>query len=181
MRNGLTFVLSVIYLAALFWIIVFKLSVPFHYSGNMKGFNLIPFSAPLRLNGKVDFGEMILNAFIFIPLGIYSGVLFKSWVTGKKILLFCLISLLCELLQFAYGLGAFDITDIINNTLGGIIGLLIYKSIGKLFRNNVKTQQFINIIAAIGTVLMISLLLFLKINHLWIFRMNAIHRTISSS
>ena len=181
MTNRLTYVLSIIYLIALFWIIVFKLSVPLHYAGSMKGFNLVPFSAPLRLNGKIDYGEMILNIFVFVPLGIYVGILFRRWIVGKKIFLFFLISLLCEALQFIYGIGAFDITDIINNTLGGIIGLMIYKTIEKIFRNNVKAQQFINIMATIGTVLVVSLLLFLRMHNLWIFRMNTIHRTIASN
>ena len=59
------------------------------------------------------------------------------------------------------GVGASDITDIINNTLGGIIGLMIYKGIEKVFKNSVKAQKFINIIATIGTILMILLLLLL--------------------
>ena len=71
-----------------------------------------------------------------------------------------------EGLQFILRVGAFDITDIINNTLGGIIGLLIFEAIEKLFNNRVKSQKFITIIAAIGTLLMISLLLLLKLNML---------------
>jgi glycopeptide antibiotics resistance protein len=62
--------------------------------------------------------------------------------------------------------GAFDITDIINNTLGGIIGFLIFKAIEKVFNNIVKAQKFINITAAIGTVLMILLLFLLKMDML---------------
>jgi glycopeptide antibiotics resistance protein len=37
--------------------------------------------------------------------------------------------------------GAFDITDTITNTLGGIIGLMIFKAIGKVFNNSVKAQN----------------------------------------
>jgi glycopeptide antibiotics resistance protein len=62
--------------------------------------------------------------------------------------------------------GAFDITDTITNTLGGIIGLLIFKAIEKVFKNSVKAQKFINITAAIGTVFMILMLLLLKMNML---------------
>lgn len=128
--------------------------------------NFIPFSKPLILNGKVDFGEMILNAVIFVPSGIYAGVLFKRWAFGKNIFLFFSISLLCEGLQFILRIGAFDITDIITNTLGGIIGLIIFRAIEKAFKNTIRAQYFINIIAVIGTVLMISLLLLLKLNML---------------
>ena len=71
-----------------------------------------------------------------------------------------------EGLQFILRVGAFDITDIITNILGGIIGLLIFQAIEKLFNNSVKSRKFITIIAAIATVLMISLLLLLKLNML---------------
>jgi glycopeptide antibiotics resistance protein len=81
--NKLINVLFVIYLIALFWIIVLKFNVPFSYMGNMRRINLIPFSEPLILNGKLDFGEIILNVFIYVPLGIYAGILFKRWFIGK--------------------------------------------------------------------------------------------------
>jgi glycopeptide antibiotics resistance protein len=163
--SRLTTVLFIIYLIALSWILLFKLGVQFSYMGNRR-INLIPFSEPLILNGKIDVGEIILNAVIFVPLGIYAGILFERWIFGKKLFFFFLISLIVEGLQFILAVGAFDITDIITNTLGGIIGLMIFKAIEKVFNNSVKAQKFINIIAAIGTVLMILLLLLLKMDML---------------
>lgn len=166
--NKLTTLLFVVYLIVLFWILLFKLGVHFSYMENTRSINLIPFSEPVILNGKVDLSEMIMNVLIFVPLGIYAGTLFKRWITGQKILLFFLISLIIEGFQFILAVGAFDITDIINNTLGGIIGLMIYIGIEKVFRNGVKAQKFINIIATIGTVSMILFLFLLKTNKLWI-------------
>ena len=169
--NKLTNVLFIIYLIALFWIIVFKFNLPFSHMGTMRSINLIPFSESLILNGKLAFSELIMNVVIFVPLGIYVGVIFKRWTILKKLFLPFLISLVCEVLQFIFGIGASDITDIITNTLGGIIGLIIYKGLEKVFKNSIKTQKFINTIAIIGTLLMILLLLLLRINNLWIFRM----------
>ena len=163
--NKLTTVLFIIYLVALLWILVLKLGVRFSYMAN-RSVNLIPFREPLILNGKIDFGEMILNVIIFVPLGIYAGILFKKWIFGKKVLLFFSISLMIESLQFILKAGAFDITDIINNTFGGIIGFMIFKAIEMVFKNSVTAQKFINIIATIGTILMILLLLLLKLNML---------------
>jgi len=163
--NKLTNVLFIIYSVSLLWILVFKLGVKFSYMGT-RSVNLIPFSEPLIIHGKIDLGEMILNTVIFIPLGIYAGILFARWVFGKKVFLFFLISLMIEGLQFILRVGAFDITDIITNTLGAIIGLMIFIAIEKVFKNNFKAQKFINIIAAIGTVLMTLLLLLLKLNML---------------
>ena len=156
--NKLTNVLFIIYLIALFWILLFKLGVRFSYM-EKRNVNLIPF-------GKIDVAEIILNVVIFVPLGIYAGVLFKRWGFVKKLFFFFLISLMFEGLQFIFKIGAFDITDIITNILGGIIGSLIFEAIEKLFNNSVKSQKFITIIAAIGTALMISLLLLLKLNML---------------
>jgi len=164
--NKLTKVLFVIYLIAVLWIIVFKFNAPFSKLGYMRSINLIPFNESLIINGKLDFREIVMNVVIFMPLGIYSGILFRKWTTGKKIFLFFLISLICEVFQFILGVGASDITDILNNTLGGIIGLLIYKGIEKISKNSNKAQKFINIIATIGTTLMISLLAVLVIYNL---------------
>lgn len=113
---------------------------------------------------------MIMNVVIFIPLGVYAGILFKRWSIWRRIILFFLISLVCEVSQYILNIGASDITDIINNTLGGIIGLIIYKIIEKLLKNGVKVEKVINIIASIGTILMILFLSLLKINNIWLFR-----------
>ena len=135
--------------------------------------NLVPFNEVLASTGRIDVSQVILNIVIFIPLGIYAGVLFERWNFGRKLFFFFLISLIVEALQFILAVGAFDITDIITNTSGGIIGLMIFKAIEKVFNNSVKAQKFINIIAIIGSVLMISMFLFLKIYKLLIFRMDS--------
>lgn len=171
--NKLTNALFIIYLIALFWIIVFKFNIQLPPLRNMRSINLIPFSEPLILNGKVAFGEIIMNVVIFVPLGLYAGILFKRWITRKKLFLFFLISLICEVFQYIINIGASDITDIINNTLGGLIGLMIYKGIEKALKNSVKAQKFINIIALTGTILVILFLFLLKINKLWMFRMES--------
>lgn len=161
----LTVVLFVIYMIVLSWILLFKLGIRFSYMAK-RSVNLIPFSKPVILNGKADIGEIILNVVIFMPLGMYAGVLFKRWTFGKKLFFFFLMSFLIEGLQFIFRVGAFDITDIITNFLGGILGLLVFEAIEKLFSNPVRSQKFINIISAIGTILIVSLLLLLKLNML---------------
>lgn len=159
----ITIVLFVIYLIVLSWILLFKLGVRFSYMEERQ-VNLIPFRDALVLNRKIDFGEIIMNVIIFLPLGIYAGLLFKRWDFGKNIFFFFLISLLVEGLQFILRVGAFDITDTITNTLGGTIGLLIFKAIEKVIKNSVRVQKLINIMATIGTVLLILMLLMLKMN-----------------
>jgi glycopeptide antibiotics resistance protein len=158
--NRLTTVLFIIYLIAIWWILLFKLGVRFSYM-EKRSVNLIPFNEPVILSS-----ENILNIMIFTPLGVYAGILFERWIFGKKLFFAFLISLIVEALQFILAVGAFDITDIITNTLGGIIGLLLFNAIEKRFNTRVKAQKFINITAAIGTALMILLLVLLKMNML---------------
>ena len=156
--NRLTLVLFIIYLVALYWILLLKLGVQFTYMKERRA-NLVPFSET-----AIFCGENILNVMIFIPLGIYAGVLFERWVFDKKFLLFFSLSFLVEGLQYVLRLGAFDITDIITNTSGALVGLIIYHAIIKAFSNVIKAQKFINKIAATGTILLIILLVLLKMN-----------------
>src|SRR5881398_2542352 len=104
--NRLTTVLFTIYLIAICWILLFKLGVQFSYMGNRR-ISLIPFKEPLFLNGRIDVSEVILNIVIFVPLGIYAGILFKRWNIGKKLFFFFLASLIVEGLQFILAIGAF--------------------------------------------------------------------------
>lgn len=169
LANKLTALLLIIYSVVLFWIIVLKLNISFSYKGT-QNVNLIPFREPLLYNGRIDYNEIFLNILIFVPLGLYVGILFKKLSHAQKIFSFFMVSLLCEVCQFILKIGAFDITDIINNTLGGIIGLVLFQGLTKFFGNAQKAQKLVNIIATIGTIVIVSTLLYLKINRLLMFR-----------
>jgi glycopeptide antibiotics resistance protein len=127
--------------------------------------NLIPFSQAIS-SGNFDFGETIMNVVIFVPLGIYAGVLFRKWTFWKNILFFLVVTLIIEAVQFFFRVGAFDTTDTISNTLGGMIGLMIFKGIEIMFKEPLKAQKSINIVASVGTFLMILFLFLLKTNNL---------------
>ena len=158
----LTTTLFIIYLIALCWILVLKLGVQFSYM-EQRRVNLNPF---VKSGGNINISEIILNVLIFVPLGIYAAIIFERWSFGKKVLFVFSMSLIVEAVQFILAVGALDITDIITNTIGGIIGLLIFKAIEKGFNNSVKAQKFVNLVAAIGTASMILLLLLLKLDML---------------
>lgn len=144
----------------MFWILLFKLSVHFSYMENRR-VNLIPFNEHIILTA-----ENILNVVIFIPLGIYTGILFDRKIFRKKLLFVFSLSLLVEALQYILRVGAFDVTDIITNTAGGMIGFIMFKAVEKVVNDNVRAQKIINIIAATATVLIVLLLVLLKMNML---------------
>lgn len=58
-----------------------------------------------------------------------------------------------------FAIGASDITDIISNSLGGIIGIAIAVSISKVLRKG--WIKFINIISFIGAVILTVLIVIL--------------------
>ena len=171
LTSQVTTALLIIYLLITFWIIVLKMNVPMTYKADAKIINLIPYQASTILNGSVSYVEILLNVVIFIPFGLYANPLFRSSSFLQKVGLFFFFSLLFELTQYFLGIGALDSTDILNNTLGGVIGLWIYRGIEKIFSDRLKTQNLVNIVGSIGTAFMLAFLLYLKINHLWIFRM----------
>ena len=154
----LTSVLFVIYLIVLTWIIVFKMSLDLHLFQDMnhRSINLIPFAGSLIVNGKVELSEIILNIVVFIPAGVYMGMLFREKGFLRKIIPIFIVSLLYEVLQYIFAIGASDITDLIGNTLGGAIGIVLYDILQRLLGE--RTIKILNIFAVIGTVLVIGFL-----------------------
>ena len=68
-----------------------------------------------------------------------------------------------EVFQYILSIGRSDITDLITNTCGGLLGIAIYSILVKLFRSRRRTNKFITIIASIVTVLVIGVLAVLLI------------------
>ena len=70
------------------------------------------------------------NIAIFIPFGLLLPIVQKD--KSKKIILYGLItSALIEIIQYVFALGSSDIDDLMLNTLGTVIGYLLYKIIHK--------------------------------------------------
>ena len=151
-RIFLLHLLFVFYLAALTWIILFKMAVSFDtIDHGIRSLNLIPFKGAMITNGRINFSEMIDNILVFCPFGIYIGVLYRRWNLSEKVLSFFSVSLIYEVLQYVLAIGRSDITDVIMNTVGGIVGLLIYSLLNKICRNERMTEIVVFICAAFGS------------------------------
>lgn len=155
-QKKLTSVLFVIYIIVLSWIILFKMQFSISNMPQLRSLNLIPFAGSVIINGKMDFDEIFNNVLIFIPFGLYMGMLKGNWPFWKKIIPVILTSFALELIQFIFAIGASDITDLIGNSLGGVIGCLIFMGFYKLLKD--KTNKVLNILASIGTIGIIALL-----------------------
>jgi glycopeptide antibiotics resistance protein len=158
--NSLFILGLVFYIGFVLWNIPFKYVSPLDLFSSDRYFsrtlNLIPFNEVFKGNfNKLDiFGNMIL----FIPLGIYINILIKDIKVFKSICIMIIISFIFECSQFIFGIGASDITDIITNTMGGIIGICIYMVIKMIFRDNTRVKNFI-IICSMGVMLPVTTLL----------------------
>lgn len=122
----LTQILFVVYFIVLSWIILFKmeLDISLLCKMNLRSVNLIPFAGSLLVNGRVDVSEIILNIVAFIPFGVYISMLDRRQNILIKALPIAGVSLLYEIIQYVFRIGASDITDLLGNTLGGILGIL---------------------------------------------------------
>lgn len=151
-RIILLHLLFIFYLAALTWIILFKMATSYDtIDHGIRSLNLIPFKGAMIINGKINFSEMIDNILVFCPFGIYIGVLYRRWNLYEKVLAFFSVSLIYEILQYIFAIGRSDITDVIINTAGGIVGLIIYSLLNKICRNERITEIVILVCATFGS------------------------------
>lgn len=154
--------LMAVYLLLLTWIIIFKLQISPGSLPHIRNINLIPFEASVIVNGKTDFDEIINNALVFVPFGVFMGMLWEEKFFIRRIIPVFLTSLLFETVQYVFGIGASDITDLLMNTLGGVTGLGCYALLSIIWKG--KTNKILNCICLAGLILVllfIGLVLFM--------------------
>ena len=147
-----------LYIFTLLWLVLFKLSfdlpsVLLDYQS--RSLNLIPFLGFSRGNGK----EIIENFIIFIPFGLLLSVDLKRLSFWRKLAIMFIVSLAVETLQFVFAIGTTDITDVITNTFGGFIGLVLYDVCHKYVDED-KLDRFIVVAAASVLILLLLLRIF---------------------
>ncbi|MBO7398560.1 MAG: VanZ family protein [Clostridia bacterium] len=149
-------ILLAVYSAALTWIILFKMAVRLDDVGfgTVRAWNLIPF----RYSEETSFHltEVLENVIAFVPLGVY--LLMLKTGAWKAILIGAAASVTLEVLQFALGIGAADVTDVITNTAGTAIGVGIYLLLTHIFKYREKLDKTLVIVCGAATVVMIVLI-----------------------
>ena len=155
----ITLGLLIFYLIVLAWIIVFKLQFSARDLPQIRNINLIPFDQSAIVNGKIDTSEIILNVLAFIPYGLFINILWEEKSILKQVTLILGTSFIFELLQFIFAVGASDVTDIISNSSGGVIGIIISIMMEKLLRENrIKWINTISTVCALVLTALITLL-----------------------
>ena len=150
-QNVFIIILFTVYMLLLIGVIIFKL--PFYspeFSDGIRAVNLIPLQGSFDESGAIDWREITQNILIFVPLGIYISMLKGSWPFVRKALPIIGLSLVFETVQFIFAMGRSDITDLIGNTFGGLIGISVYALLLKIFKN--RTVKIVTILALLATV-----------------------------
>lgn len=136
-RKLFAITLFFVYAIFLLWVILFKMMPPnigMERLGGIRAISWIPFD--FDTNPSHHFLEVMFNFLVFIPFGlILKQANIKWW---KVILIGFSYSLFCEVTQYILMIGVTDVTDLITNTMGAVLGVLIFIAIRKhrLIKNN---------------------------------------------
>ncbi|GMK41420.1 membrane protein, VanZ family [Paenibacillus sp. CCS19] len=122
----------------------------------VRSINLIPFrSISEFLSGssanlaRFAFGNVVGNILIFIPIGVYLSVLKSNKRVLTNLSMILVMTLLVEIIQGLAGIGTADIDDILLNSLGGWIGILVYKLLLFTLREEKKVHTVITVLSVI--------------------------------
>jgi len=135
--------LFIIYIIMLFKIILFKGITIAKLFGNyqkLRSINVIPFKTMVdyfTVNKGIGFLRAVSNVFgnliVFIPLGYFLPTINKRFSKFKYLIITVIsFSLFFEVMQYILGIGSSDVDDLILNTIGGIIGYILYRALHKL-------------------------------------------------
>ena len=74
-HKRVTSILFIVYFLLLTWIIVFKMELSMSNLVAERSINFIPFKESAIVNGRISFSEIINNAIVFIPVGVFTAML----------------------------------------------------------------------------------------------------------
>lgn len=138
----------VVYLLLLGWIVLFKLEFPW-IGGVDRVIKLVPF-APSEGAGASRPAEVLANLVLFVPFGVYLGLLAPAWRWWHAAVVLAAASLALETTQFLLAIGSSDITDVLVNTAGGLAGFGLLSLATR--RRSVGARSALARLCVIGTV-----------------------------
>ncbi|MGO4549301.1 VanZ family protein [Paenibacillus sp. 2TAB23] len=105
------------------------------YFGEGYSYNLVPFYTIKKyiiyhdhFNFDTWFKNLFGNIILFIPIGVFLPLLNRRYSSGIALAAASIVIITAvELMQMLMRVGSFDIDDIILNTFGALLGLLVTK------------------------------------------------------
>lgn len=140
-QRNLSYFVFGIYLVLLVWLVLFKFALRAEDIAHMRGVNLIPFYYDTEVNARVHGKEVFFNILIFVPLGVYLSIFFPDRRFLWTALPGFLLSLFFEVTQYVFAIGATDITDLIGNTAGTLLGVGLCALFRRILKSPAKKCQ----------------------------------------
>ena len=144
------------YLFLLTWLVLFKFAFTIEEIPHLRQLNLIPFHYETSVKPIMHIKEVVYNILVFVPAGVYFTAFFGERKWWEGIGASFLISLSFEIIQWIFSIGVSDITDLLGNTLGGVLGTLLFVLFGKILSK--KRMRVINVVGAAVEIVGIALL-----------------------
>lgn len=86
------------------------------------------YRSALALGTPEQILQLVMNVVLYIPLGLFLPCCFRLFERVRYTVLTAFLCSLCiETIQGVFGIGCFEVDDILNNTLGALIGVLLYQ------------------------------------------------------
>jgi len=144
-------VLFVVYLVLLAWAVLWKLDAPYIGEAALlpRPLKLIPFLPSAEAGGSAPI-EIVANFVLFVPFGVYLGLLAPAWRWLEWTGVLVGASFVLETTQHLLSVGSFDTTDVIVNTAGGLAGLGLLVLVSR--RLQARTAVVMTRVCLIGTV-----------------------------
>lgn len=158
-QKNMAFIVFGVYFFLLIWLILFKFEINISKMDTIRSINVIPFHYANEVGRNFHLQEVIYNVLVFVPLGVYIHFFKPEWSFFVKIIPGLCISFLFEILQYIFAIGASDITDVIDNTLGGIIGVILAQLFHKIFKD--KSITIVNVIGLIIEIAALAMIIIL--------------------
>lgn len=113
------------------YIVFLYCSTVIYRTVNLKGtHNFVPFWSYVEIINGTNLGllqQNVMNIVVFLPVGVLGGGLFHKNAICKVAGIAAAISLSIETMQFVFQRGFSEFDDVFHNTLGGLIGYVLWK------------------------------------------------------
>jgi len=146
-------ILFVIYLALLTWVVMWKLEMP-SIGGGVRNLKLTPFVTGSNGDGASQPVEVWANLLLFVPLGVYLALLAPRWSRWGLAALAVGLSAGFEAAQYVLAVGRTDVTDVIVNTAGALVGMALVAAAHH--GNGAKARRVLTRTCLIGTALALA-------------------------
>jgi glycopeptide antibiotics resistance protein len=162
--RGLVIVAFVVYLVLLAWVVLWKLQLPFIGESNARVIKLVPYVSAGG-DGGSGLLEAVVNGLLFVPFGAFLGLLSPSWKWWKHLMVVTGVSVAFEVAQYILAVGSSDVTDVIDNTLGGLVGLGLLALVRRGSKQRGGTAVSWVLVVGTGVFLVAAVLFFLSPLH----------------